>query len=60
MERVKREVPRKRTKQLVQRNLNDKHLMQAINIRITQIAGYVMNVCHLAKGCGKCGQDIDG
>ena len=36
MERIKKEV-RKRTKELVERNLNDKHLMQAINMRIVPV-----------------------
>ena len=49
MERIKKEV-RKRTKELVERNLNDKHLMQAINTRVVPVAGYVMNVCRLGKG----------
>ena len=49
MKRVKEEI-RKRTKQLVNRNLNDKHLMQAINTRVIPVAGYIMNVCHLGKG----------
>ena len=48
MERVKKEV-RKRTKELVKRNLNDKHLMQAVNTRVIPVADYVMNVCKIGK-----------
>lgn len=49
LERVKQEV-RKRTNTLVNRNLNDKNLMQAINTRVIPVAGYVMNVCKMGKG----------
>ena len=49
LERVKQEV-RKRTSTLVNCNLNDKNLMQAINTRVIPVAGYVMNVCKMGKG----------
>lgn len=49
MQRVKTEV-RKRTIQMVKRNLNDKNLIQTINSRAIPVAGYKMNVCHLGTG----------
>ena len=49
MESVKAEV-RKRLEQLVGKQLNDENLMKAINFKVITVAGYLMNVCTLAKG----------
>ena len=48
-ERVKNEV-RKRTKMLVETELNDANLICAINEKVIHVAAYPMNVCQFNKG----------
>ena len=49
MERIKKEI-RKTLLHLTGLNLNDKNLMKVINCWVVTVAGYIMNVCNLAKG----------
>ena len=48
-ERVKNEV-KKRTKMLVETELNDTNLIRAINENVIPVAAYPMNVCIFSKG----------
>ena len=48
-ERVKNEV-KKRTKMLVETELNDANLIRAINEKVIPVAAYPMNVCQFNKG----------
>ena len=48
-ERVKNEV-KKRTKMLVETELNDANLIRAINEKVIPVASYPMNVCQSNKG----------
>ena len=48
-ERVKNEV-KKRTKMLVETELNDANLIRAINEKVVPVAAYPMNVCQFSKG----------
>ena len=48
-ERVKNEV-KKRTKMLVETELNDANLIRAINKKVFPVAAYPMNVCQFSKG----------
>ena len=48
-ERVKSEV-KKRTKMLVETELNDVNLIHAINEKVIPVAAYPMNVCQFNKG----------
>ena len=48
-ERVKNEV-KKRTKMLVETELNDANLIRAINEKVIPVASYPMNVCQFSKG----------
>jgi hypothetical protein len=43
------EAVERRTKELVELELNDKNLMKAINCRVIPVAGYLMNVCKFSK-----------
>ena len=48
-ERVKNEV-KKRTKTLVETELNDDNLIRVMNEKVISIAAYPMNVCQFNKG----------
>ena len=48
-ERVKNKV-KKRTKMLVETELNDANLIRAINEKVIPVAAYTMNVCQFNKG----------
>ena len=49
VKRVKNEVKR-RTKMLVETELNDANLIRAINEKLVPVAAYLMNVCQFNKG----------
>ena len=48
MKKVKAEV-RKKLEQLIGTQLNNEKLMKAINCRVMQEAGYIINVCTLGQ-----------
>ena len=49
LERVKNEV-KKRTKMLVETELNDANLIHAMNEKVIPLAAYPVNVCQFYKG----------